>query len=178
VVDSADLLLHPVRLRIVQAFAGKRPLTTTQLAGELSDIPAASLYRHVARLVGAGVLEVVSERKVRGALERTYRLRLAAATLEPGDLAAMSAEDHRQAFMAFTAELIREFGRYLEGGDIDFFRDSVSYRMAGLWLDDAENAGLVRDLQRALQRRMVNAPGEGRRRRVIGYALLPGEKTA
>jgi DNA-binding transcriptional ArsR family regulator len=178
VADSADLLLHPVRLRIVQAFAGERPLTTSQLATELSDIPAASLYRHVSRLVNAGVLEVVSERKVRGALERTYRLRLAAATLEADDLAAMSAEDHRQAFMAFTAELIREFGRYLEAGDIDFFRDSVSYRMAGLWLDDAENAGLVHDVQRALQRRMANAPGEGRRRRVIGYALLPGEKTA
>ena len=30
----ADLLLHPVRPRIVQAFLGDRALTTSQLAGE------------------------------------------------------------------------------------------------------------------------------------------------
>src|SRR5215467_1711411 len=52
---SADLLLHPVRLRIVQAFLGDRALTTSALAGELADVPPASLYRHVAKLVRAGV---------------------------------------------------------------------------------------------------------------------------
>jgi Helix-turn-helix domain len=178
VVDSADLLLHPVRLRIVQAFLGERPLTTTQLSAELSDIPAASLYRHVARLVKAGVLQVVSERKVRGALERIYMLRLAAATIQPDEQAAMSAEDQRQAFMAFTAGLLGDFDRYLASGDIDLFRDRVSYRIAGLWLDDAEYAGLLRDLVRTLQARKANAPAEGRHRRIIAYALLPGDKTA
>jgi len=70
-VASADLLLHPVRLRIVEAFLGDRALTTTQLRAELPDVPPASLYRQVARLVAAGVLGVVAQRRVRGALERT-----------------------------------------------------------------------------------------------------------
>ena len=51
---TADLLLHPVRLRIVEAFLGDRALTTSALAAELADVPPASLYRHVARLVDAG----------------------------------------------------------------------------------------------------------------------------
>ncbi len=177
-VDTADLLLHPVRLRIVQAFLGERPLTTAQLGAELSDIPAASLYRHVARLVNAGVLQVVSERRVRGALERTYMLRLAAATIQPDELASMSAEDHRQAFMAFIAGLLGDYDRYLEHGDIDLYRDGVSYRLAGLWLDDSEHADLLRDLVRALQPRLANTPGPGRRRRIIAWVLLPGDKTA
>jgi len=75
-VSTADLLLHPVRLRIVQAFLGDRALTTGELRAELPDVPPASLYRHIARLVDAGVLGVVSERRVRGAVERTYILRL------------------------------------------------------------------------------------------------------
>jgi hypothetical protein len=33
--------------------------------------PTASLYRHVGRLSGAGVLVVAGERKVRGAAERS-----------------------------------------------------------------------------------------------------------
>src|SRR5215472_10164628 len=108
-VATADLLLHPVRLRIVQAFLGDRALTTSDLAAELADIPPASLYRHVARLVDAGVLAVVAERRVRGALERTYVLRLQAATVGLDDVEAMTADDHRQAFMAFVAGLLGDF---------------------------------------------------------------------
>ena len=89
---SADLLLHPVRLRIVKAFLGDRALTTRQLAAELPDVPAASVYRHVGRLAEAGVLHVVSERRVRGITERTYMLRLYAAQIQPGEIAAIEPE--------------------------------------------------------------------------------------
>ena len=82
-MTSADLLFHPVRLRVVQAFLGERVLTTSQIAGELEDVPLGSLYRHVARLAGAGVLRVVSERRVRGAVERTCFLRAEAALAGP-----------------------------------------------------------------------------------------------
>lgn len=172
---SADLLLHPVRLRIVQAFLGDRALTTSDLAAELADVPAASLYRHVARLVDAGVLAVVAERRVRGALERTYVLRVTAATI---GLGAMSADDHRQAFMAFVAGLLGDFDRYLARGDIDFLRDGVGYRMAALWLDDEEHGEMLRELARVLQPRLANPPGPGRKRRILGYVLLPGTEAA
>jgi hypothetical protein len=47
--------------------------------------------------------------------------------------------------------------------------------MAGMWLDDAEFADLLRDLARVLQPRLANAPKAGRRRRILGSVLLPGE---
>ncbi len=175
---TADLLLHPVRLRIVQAFLGDRALTTSALSAELADVPAASLYRHVARLVNAGVLAVVTERRVRGALERTYVLRLTAASIGLDELAAMSPDEHRQAFMAFVAGLLGDFDRYLARGDIDFLRDGVRYNMAGLWLDDAELTELQRELLRVLQPRLANPPAPGRKRRILGTILLPGGETA
>jgi DNA-binding transcriptional ArsR family regulator len=176
-VTTADLLLHPVRLRIVQAFLGDRALTTSDLAAELADIPSASLYRHVARLVDAGLLAVVAERRVRGALERTYVLRLQAAAIGLDEVETMTADDHRHAFMAFVAGLLGDFDRYLARGDIDLLRDGVSYRLAALWLDDAEYASLLRDLTRVLQPRLANAPGPGRKRRILGSVLLPGQQT-
>jgi hypothetical protein len=174
-VGSADLLSHPVRLRIVQAFLGDRPLTTSQLSAELSDVPTASLYRHVSRLVSAGVLQVVSERRVRGALERTYMLRLAAARIGPDEIGAMSADDHRQAFMAFVAGLLADADRYLQRDDLDPVRDGVTYQLGALWLDDAEYADMLRDLARVLQPRLANAPGQGRRRRILATVLLLGD---
>ena len=175
--SSAELLLHPVRLRIVQAFLGERALTTTQLGAELADVPAASLYRHVAHLVRAGVLQVISERRVRGTVERTYMLRLAAAAIGPDEIAGMSV-DHRQAFMAFVAGVLGDFDRYLARGDVDLLRDGVSYNLAGLWLDDAEFMDLLRDLARALQPRLTNPPGPGRKRRILWSVFLPGGEDA
>jgi helix-turn-helix protein len=174
-VKSADLVLHPVRLRIIQAFLGDRALTTSELRGELGDVPAASLYRHVAKLVDAGVLSVVAERRVRGAVERTYVLRTSAASVRVDELADMSADEHRQAFLAYVAGLIADFDRYLARGDVDLVRDGVTYRMAGLWLDDAELAELARDIYAALQPRLANPPRAGRRRRLLGTVLLPGD---
>ena len=174
-MTSADLLLHPVRLRIIQAFLGDRALTTADLRSELPDVPPASLYRHVALLAQAGVLSVVGERRVRGAVERTYVLRVAAASLNLDEVDTMSREDHRQAFMAFVAGLLGDFDRYLSRDDVDHLRDGVGYRMAGLWLDDGELAEFLRDLTRVIQPRLANAPRPGRRRRILGTVLLLGE---
>jgi hypothetical protein len=174
-MTSADLLLHPVRLRIIQAFLGDRALTTANLRSELPDVPPASLYRHVARLVHAGVLSVVAERRVRGAVERTYVLRVAAARINLDEVDKMSRADHRHAFMAFVAGLLGDADRYLSRDDIDPVRDGADYRIAGLWLDDQEFAEFLRDLARVLQPRLANAPRAGRRRRILATVLLPGE---
>jgi hypothetical protein len=175
VTDAADLLLHPVRLRIVQAFLGDRALTTSQLREELSDVPPASLYRHVARLVDAQVLQMVAQRKVRGTVEHTYVLRLAAASILPDEISAMSPAEHRQAFMAFVAGLMADADRYLRRPDLDPIRDKISYRLGGLWLDDAEFDQLLQDLTRVLAPRAANGPRPGRRRRILATVLLLGD---
>lgn len=174
-MTSADLLLHPVRLRIVQAFLGDRALTTSDVLGQLADVPPASLYRHVARLVDAGVLTVVNERRVRGAVQRTYVLRVAAASINIDELERMSRDDHRQAFIAFVAGLLGDVDRYLEREDFDPVRDGAGYRLAGLWLDDTEFGEFVRDLARVIGPRLANPPRPGRRRQILGTVLLPGE---
>ncbi len=174
---SADLLLHPVRLRIVKAFLGDRALTTGQLAGELEDVPAGSLYRHVALLTRAGVLQVVAERRVRGAVERTYTLRLAAAQIGLQEAAAMTADEHAQAFTAFVAGLLADFDRYLAAGPPDLVRDGVSYRLASMWLSDKEFAEFVGGLVALVQPRLALPPGRGRRRRVIATVILPAPET-
>ena len=170
---SADLLLHPVRLRILKAFLGDRALTTSQLAAELNDVPAGSLYRHVALLTKAGVLQVVAERRVRGAVERTYTLRLFAAQVGLAEAAAMTPDEHAQAFMAYVAGLLADFDRYLAAGAPDLARDGVTYRAAAMWLTDAEFADFRRDVATVFQPRLANAPGKGRRRRMVYSVLLP-----
>ena len=44
-MSSADLLLHPIRLRIIQTFLGDRQLTTAQLHTEIPTVAPATPYR-------------------------------------------------------------------------------------------------------------------------------------
>jgi hypothetical protein len=172
-LTSADLLLHPVRLRIVKAFLGDRKLTTSQLSGELSDVPVGSLYRHVSLLAHAGVLQVVAERRVRGAVERTYALRQAAAQMQPDEVAAMSRDEHTQAFIAFVAGLLSDFDQYVGSDTFNPTRDIAGYRMAGMWLTDAEYEEFLHDLMAIALPRVAHAPRRGRRRRLFYQVLLP-----
>ena len=170
---KANLLLHPIRLRIIQAFLGDRALTTSQLSAELLDVPPGSLYRHVGLLVSAGVLGVAAERRVRGTVERTYMLRVGAAQVDP----AMTLEEHRRAFMTFVAGLLGDFDRYLALGQPDLVRDGVGYRLGALWLSDAEFNEFAQDLALVIQPRMANAPSPERRRRIVAGVVLPTTST-
>src|SRR4051794_25170391 len=111
-MTSAELLLHPVRLRIVQAFLGDRELTTGRLHELLPDVSTATLYRQVTTLSDAGVLEVTEERRVRGAAERTYRLRVQDASVGPEQAAELTPEPHRQTVPPFVARLPGDFGPF------------------------------------------------------------------
>ena len=169
----ADVLLHPVRLRIAQAFLGDRTLTTTSLRQEMPDVPAATLYRQITALVDGGVLEVVDERRVRGAVERIYRLRTGAASVDAEGAAEMSVDEHRRAFLTFVAGLLADFDRYLDAGDADLGRDVAGYRRTALYLTDAETLELVEDLRAVLAPRLAHPAGGDRTRRLFATVLMP-----
>lgn len=172
-LTPADVVLHPVRLRIVQAFLGDRELTTGELRAELTGVATATLYRQVSAMVDGGVLEVADERRVRGAVERTYRLRAGAAYIDAEAAAGMSPDDHRRAFLTFVAGLLGDLDRYLDAGDVDLGRDGVGYRQHALYLTDEELAAFVTDLRGVVEPRLAQRPDGARTRRLFSTVLMP-----
>lgn len=81
-------------LRIVQALVGD-PMTPLQLRDRLGDVPQATLYRHINQLAGGGLLEVVGERRIRGGIERTYRVVTSAVVLGDDELESATPDEHR-----------------------------------------------------------------------------------
>ncbi|WP_461032002.1 helix-turn-helix domain-containing protein [Streptomyces mayteni] len=172
-VDSLDLLLHPVRLRIVHAMSGDRTRTTADLCATLRDIPKTTVYRHVGLLAAAGVLEVAGEQRVHGAVERSYRLRRARARIDRETAAGMSLDEHRRAFPAGMAVLLAEFNAYLDRGDADPFADSVAYTQFPLWLSEDELAEVVREITRVIVAHRDNAPTQDRSPHLLSPILFP-----
>ncbi|HEU4545238.1 MAG TPA: helix-turn-helix domain-containing protein [Microlunatus sp.] len=169
----ADVVLHPVRMRIVQAFLGDRELTTSDLRAEIADVPSATLYRQVAALARGGVLIVVDETRVRGAVERTYRLRTGTTLVDGNQAREMTVEEHRQMFLTFVVGLLADFDHYLDRGDVDMARDLAGFRQNAMYLTDEEMAAVVTELRAVLDPRIALPPAPGRTRRLFSTVLMP-----
>jgi Helix-turn-helix domain len=172
-MKRADLVLHPVRLRIILAFAGGRRLTPQQVSAALPDVPQATLYRQIERLYRGGALAVAAERRVRGAVERTYVLAEGGVSVSPEDLARSSRDDHLGYFTAFAAGLIAQFEQYLKRPEIDLLKDGVGYRQVVLNLTDEELMEMAVALNAAVGSFLAYKPKPGRKRRLLATVLFP-----
>jgi DNA-binding transcriptional ArsR family regulator len=177
-MDTLELLGHPVRLRIVHAMRGGRTLTTAQLCARLPDVSKAMVYRHVELLASGGILEVAEERRVRGAVERHYRLCQDRASIDPGTAASLLPDDHRRAFATAVATLVAEFNAYLDRENSDPATDPVGYRQHAIWLNDRELGAMLKELREAIVPRLANRPTPHRTRYLLSPILFPSEPPA
>jgi len=167
-----NLLLHPVRLRILLAAAG-RQVTAQQLAAELPDIPQASLYRNLNTLAAAGILVVVQERRVHNTVEKTYALPQSEGTLTIDDLKNAAPADYLRLFTQFLGLLLGYYTRYVQCGSVDFARDGVTFQMTPFYLTAAEAASLAQGLNDVLLYYVKNEPSPERQRIILGLASMP-----
>jgi DNA-binding transcriptional ArsR family regulator len=170
-----ELLGHPVRLRVVHALRGGRVLTTAELGASIPDVSKATLYRHVEVLAEGGVLEVAEERRVRGAVERLYRLRADRASIDPATIASLTADDHRRGFALAMAVLVAEFNLYLDHEQADPVEDLVGYRQHAVWLSPEELAALIEGMRAAILPVLSNEATEDRTRYLLSPILFPAE---
>ncbi|GAA3736380.1 hypothetical protein GCM10022225_18850 [Plantactinospora mayteni] len=69
-IEQAETLLKPQRIEVLRQLA--EPHTCTEVATQLGQTPQ-RVYYHVKRLVEAGLVDQVSERRVRGISEGIYQ---------------------------------------------------------------------------------------------------------
>jgi hypothetical protein len=69
--------------------------------------------------------------------------------------------------------LLGDFDRYIATEPEHPGKDGAGYRVAAMWLTDSELADYLRELAAISQPRLANAPGPGRRRRMLYTILLP-----
>lgn len=170
--SMTELMLHPVRFRVIQCLLGDHHKTAQQISEELPDVPQATLYRHLNKLVDGGVLHIVDQNQVRGAVERVYALHAKDPDVN-SEVMGMSRDQMRHTFMMFVASLVDDFDRYLKRDKIDLYADGVSYRKATVYLSDDEFNALLAQTRKLLEPTLQNEPAPGRKRRVIANVVMP-----
>ena len=174
-LSQFELLLHPIRLRVIQLLIFKKRLTAHQLAEAQPDVPLTTLYRHLTILVDGGVLVVVEEHRRRGAMERVYEIVNMAPALTLEKSKEQSKESQMEFFTFFVMSLLDTFRRYLErcDGPADFAKDGVRFRQYPLWLSDQEFLKFFTELHDLIDHWQAFEPGPERTARVLSVVTLP-----
>ena len=173
VVKKIEIMFHPVRIRLLQALA-TRSLTPLQLAEELVNVPQATLYRHLNKMVQAEFLKVVEERPVRGTVEKVYGLNHQALQTGSRNLLQASREELMELFTSFILAQVRDFGAYLQRDSINLVEDKVSFRQASFYMTDAEFMEFAGEIGQAFMKRLTNKPGPGRKPLLWTTITMPG----
>jgi len=172
---KADLLLHPIRLKIITAISTQQ-MTAKELLEIIPEVPLTTLYRHINALVEGGLLQVTGETQIRGTIERTYAL-ASLPSLKSEDLHGMTRPAYQQAFMIYLSSLMGAAQRYLASkGENETFNplaDGVELSLGTLNLSEAEFQNANQRILEILMPLTNQPPAPGRKRRFFTYLFIP-----
>ncbi len=159
-----DLILHPVRFRILETLIGES-LTTQEIADRLSDVPKSTIYRHLKLLLESEVIAIDESRPVRGVIERSYRLNQSI-RLGVEEMADMTPEEHVEYFRTYAMTLVQGFSNFVQSaavdGKIDMLPHRAGYSEAFVFATTAELDEAFAVLNNTLMGLAKNHPAAGR----------------
>ncbi|MFK2824773.1 helix-turn-helix domain-containing protein [Bacillus sp. B190/17] len=168
---KGEVLLHPVRMKIVQTLVNGRRLTVQQMSEKLPDVPQASLYRHLKKLVNADLIAVAEENQVRGTIEKVYMLPKAFDETTAEEFLRLSKEEHVSYFIKFMAAVLADFEGYVNQPSFDFVKDGAGYRQAVFYASDAEFHHFVTAIGQEMMKLIQNEPAPERRKRTMSTVI-------
>lgn len=171
--SKISIILHPTRMKIIQALVVGHRLTVQQISERVPEIPPATMYRHLGKLLEAELIVVVEENQVRGTIERIYSLAEHANRQANAEMLTASREDQLKYFFTFLINLLGDFEKYLSQENYDLAKDGAGYSQATIYADDKEFAELNKALGNAILQVIQNKPGQGRKARTLSTIVIP-----
>ena len=138
-MEIAEIVMNPVRQRIFQYLLVHETGTVKDIRKALTDIPSASLYRHMKILTDNAVLTVVGENRIRGTVESIYQLNKSALEINDADGAGV-----QMALLSICAS----FAKYFAGGHADPRKDMLILTTCTLTLTDEDFMSFLSEINR------------------------------
>lgn len=168
--DLMEIVMNPARQRILQYLIIHGQGSTGEMQQELKDIPPASLYRHVKLLLDGGLIEVMKEERIRGAVEKTYRL------IQNPSKDEIKNQDIGVMFQTGLVSLMTEFSKYFATEGNDPVKDMLSFSTSTLMMTDEEFLEFLMKLSTLFGEAIKNKPENGRKPRRMTLISSPNEE--
>ena len=164
-----EIMLNPIRMRIIQELSATQSITATELCEKISDVPRTTMYRHIKILIDNNILSVVSEKKVRGSLERTIALNIPEITKHN------TIENASQNSFGFLMNRYTRFHKYFSGENVSPARDRIFLNNTVLMMSNTEFDQFLTELRELLLKYSFKVEN-GRKARDISVISSPVEE--
>lgn len=169
-------LLNPVRMQLLKLLMIRSTATPKALSDALPDIPTTSLYRHLKVMEEEQIIEVASEKKIRGTFEKTYRIKENPLQDLTKDGNEISKADLLTLFYSFSLAQMMDMSEYLGEDGYPIEPGHLSFKSYLLALDDAEVHAFAKDLRGLVDKYRHLSDQRHSRNHKFAFSLIPERK--
>jgi predicted transcriptional regulator len=159
-------IMNPIRIKIIQELSIKKTATTNEIAQACGDIPQSTLYRHLYALMKSGVIQVVSENKVRGIMEKVYGIKENPSQTINDNLEKITKDELSSLFSQFVISILSDFNSCISEPEIMKSANKVfGFTSNSLLLTDDEFIEMVAEINQIIIQKKNNPFAAGRKLR-------------
>ena len=170
-----ECITNPVKCKLLLEIYSQERATAKHLSDVLGDIPQATLYRNLKKMLNDGLLKVVEEARVRGTVERTYALAFNPNSDFEAILAENSGTLYMQLFMQYLLGFAKKFRKYCKSPYFNIKKDMSGFSLSHLYLSDEELTELMKNISNIIKTVEKNKPKAERKLRTLGIIVAPPE---
>lgn len=164
---------EPLNAKLILEIKECGQATTSQLLEKFNEVPQATLYRRLQKMLKDEILKIVGENQIRGTVEKVYALNY--------DFDAkwkqMGETNDGKAYMQFvtyyTLGILQEFKEYTTKENIDIKNDGTGIFIAPVYATFDELINASKKIGEILNGLKHNEPNEERRLRNICVTITP-----
>lgn len=170
-----ECITNPVKCKLLLEIYSQERATAKHLSDVLGDIPQATLYRNLKKMLNDGLLKVVEETQIRGTVEKTYAPAFDLNSYFEAILAENSGTLYMQMFMQYFLGFAKQFQKYCKSPDINIKKDMSGFSLSHLYLSDEELTDLMKNISNIIAPAEKNEPKPERKLRTLGIIVTPPE---
>lgn len=176
--NKVEVLMHPVRLKILQVLMRNKDtgLTSLEMVKLIKDVPQATLYRHIQVMLDSGIIRVFKEKKVKSVVEKYYVLNELEAKLSAEEWKKASHEKKLDYISYYQLSLMTQYQSYLKKLEEQNTpeNDGATFSLVELKLGEEQFSRFQNELNE-LMTKYYHSEGEdaGAPVRTIAFTIIP-----
>ncbi len=168
-----DYLVNPVTNKLLVELHFKEQATTKELSEICNDIPQATLYRYLNRLLKDGMIKVVAENEVRGTIEKVYTLNVDLAKTTEEIKSSNDGEKLMYIVNTGIINILAEFREYIAKGNFDLRNDGITFAVSSFYASDEEYQEMMKKMGSIIQDVSGNKVTPQRKLRSLNLIITP-----
>ncbi len=162
------VLTDPVSNRILQLIRVREKMTISDILSESPNVPRATVYRKIEKMLAVGAIEIVDAHKVRGQTEHVYAIK-DMYIANPG-----TEEDSMKLITMSVMQILDQYDRYFQSGTADVNRDRLFLLNYAISLSDEDYSAMVHDIFKIVDKYQKKKASSDAKLRSLYLLSAPG----